>query len=103
MSQIIYERTKYRSKKFKKIWKSVNLSKNQKRKIDQFYKENYGKKIPYTYHRLFMAYTGIFDEKIVPEMLYAPYLERFLTNSNYGNTLSDKNLFYILKNMDLFY
>ena len=89
--QLIHERLKYRTKKTKWIWKSVKLSKDQKKSIDQFYKENYGKKIPYTYHRLFTAFTGDFDKKYIPEMLYASYLERFLTDSSYGNVFTNKN------------
>ena len=73
-----YERLKYRKKEYKSIWKSVKLTKEQKRAIDNFFKKNYGKKIPYTYHRLYMAYTGNFDEKYIPNMLYTPYIERFL-------------------------
>jgi len=89
--QVIYERLKYRGKKTKWIWKSVKLTKEQKREIDKFFKKHYGKKIPYTYHRLFTAYTGNFDVKYIPEMLYAPYFERFLTDPSYGNVFTNKN------------
>ena len=93
--QMLYERVKYRSKKTKWIWKSVKLTKEQKHAIDVFYKQNYGKKIPYTYHRLFTGFTGNFDEKYIPEMLYATYLERFLTDPSYGNVFTNKNTLYI--------
>lgn len=93
--QIIHERVKYRSKKTKYIWKNVKLTKQQKQAIDSFYKENYGKKIPYTYHRLFMGFTGSFDEKYIPEMLYAPYFERFKTDISYGKVFTNKNILSI--------
>lgn len=89
--QLIYERVKYRGKRTRRIWKNVKLSKEQKNAIDKFYKQHYGKKIPYTYHRLFTAFTGKFDEKYIPEMLYAPYFERFLTDLSYGNVFTNKN------------
>lgn len=89
--QVIYERLKYRGKESKRIWKSVKLTKKQKKDIKRFYKKNYGKKIPYTYHRLYTAYTGKFDVKYVPEMIYAPYFERFLTDKSYGNVFTNKN------------
>lgn len=89
--QMIHERIKYRGKKTSWIWKSVKLTKEQKRSIDQFYKQNYGKKIPYTYHRLFTGFTGNFDPQYIPEMLYAPYLERFTTDPHYGNVFTNKN------------
>ena len=89
--QMIHERLKYRSKKTSWIWKNVILTKEQKKSIDRFYKENYGKKIPHTYHRLFTGFTGNFDEKYIPEMLYATYLERFLTDISFGNVFTNKN------------
>lgn len=89
--QMFHERIKYRSKKTKWIWKRVKLTKEQKKSIDKFYKENYGKKIPYTYHRLFTSFTGNFDKKIIPEMLYATYFERFLTDFSYSKVLTNKN------------
>ena len=89
--QVIYERLKYRGKNVKWIWKSVKLTKEQKKAIRVFYKQNYGKKIPYTYHRLFMGFTGNFDEKYIPNMVYAPYLERFLTDIAYGKVLTKEN------------
>jgi len=89
--QVIYERLKYRQKNIKWVWKSVKLTKEQKKSVKRFYKKNYGKKIPYTYHRLFTGFTGSFDEKYIPEMLYAPYLERYLTDSSYGVVFTNKN------------
>ena len=91
-----YERLKYRKIETKRIWKSVKLTKEQKREIDEFFKQNYGKRIPYTYHRLYTAYTGNFDKKYIPNMLYAPYLERFLTDLSYGNVFTNKNTLSIL-------
>lgn len=89
--QMTYERVKYRSPKTKWIWKKVKLTKEQKKSIDRYYKQNYGKKIPYTYHRLFTGFTGNFDEKYIPEMLYATYFERFLTDLNYSSVFTNKN------------
>lgn len=89
--QTIHERVKYRSKRYMALWRPVKLTKEQKRAIKAYYKKNYGKKIPYTYHRLFMSFTGNFDEKYIPEMLYAPLLERFLTDPAYGKVFTNKN------------
>lgn len=89
--QMFHERIKYRSNETRWIWKRVKLTKEQKKKIDSFYKKNYGKRIPYTYHRLFMSFTGNFDERIIPEMLYATYFERFQTDLSYGKVFTNKN------------
>lgn len=93
--QVIYERVKYRGKKTRWIWKSVKLTKEQKKSIDKFFKEHYGKKIPHTYHRFFTSFTGNFDVKYLPGMLYGPYLERFLTDVSYSNVFTNKNMLAI--------
>ena len=61
------------------------------------YLENYGKKIPYHWHRLYTAYTGRFDPAYFPELLFTPKFERFENLwGNYVRVLSDKNLFPLL-------
>lgn len=91
------ETLKFRGSKRKEIYESVTLTSEQKKEIDTLYKENYGKKIPYTWHKHYTAFTGSFDAKYVPELLYSPEFEHF-ENSNieYAHVLSDKNLLPIL-------
>lgn len=60
---------KYKNPMRKKIINSIQLTKEQKRKIDTFYKKNYGKKIPYVWHQNYMAHSGEFNEKQFPELL----------------------------------
>lgn len=75
------------------IYSSVELSNEQKAAIDKLYLDNYGKKIPYTWHRHFTAYTGKFDVNYFPEMLYIPEFERFQNvNYEYCSVLADKNM-----------
>ena len=61
--------------KLRKIYKKVTLSKEQKKQIDNFYLQNYGKKISYKWHRLYQSYTGKFDYKYVPEYIFTTKLE----------------------------
>lgn len=61
---------KFKDKRRKKIYKSVVLTKDQKQ-IDVYFKKYYGKKIPYTWHRHYTAFTGNFDYRYMPELL--PY------------------------------
>ncbi len=42
------EKRKFKDKRRKAIYKKVHLTKEQKKQIDDLYKANYGKKIPYT-------------------------------------------------------
>ncbi len=74
------------------IYEKVVLSKEQKESIDKFYLENYGRKIPYTWHRHYTAFTGNFDYKYFPEFLYIPKFERFMNQDlSYAKFLTDKN------------
>lgn len=87
------EKKKYKNKKRVEIYSKISLTKEQKNKIDNFYKENYGKKVPHTWHRHFMAFTGQFDEKYMPELLYIPEFETYMNlNKSYSFVFSDKNI-----------
>ena len=95
LESILVKRMGYRSifdPKRKKVWEAYELSNTQKKEIDHFYKQNYGKRIPYFWHMYYTAYTGIFDEKYIPETIYIPEVE-FCFNSkrHYWLTASDKN------------
>ena len=53
----------------------VRLTDAQKKQIDAFYLEHYGKKVPYWWHRLYTGYTGEFDYKYLPEYLFSMVIE----------------------------
>ncbi|MDD3747062.1 MAG: sugar-transfer associated ATP-grasp domain-containing protein [Anaerostipes sp.] len=61
--------------KKRNLYKNVKLSDIQKKQIDEFYIENYGKKVPYLWHRLYQSYTGKFDYKYIPEIIFSTKLE----------------------------
>lgn len=91
------EKRKYRSKKRKNIYETVNLTTEQKKAIDNLYKNNYGKKIPYTWHRHYTAFTGKFDVNYFPELLYIPEFERFMNeNVSAARVFADKNVLPLL-------
>lgn len=85
-------------KKFKdprriKIWSKINLTEEQIKEIDKLYLENYGKKIPYTWHRHFTAFTRQFDKNYFPEILYIPKFENYMNpHKEYVKVFEDKNL-----------
>jgi len=73
------------------------LTEEQIKKINDLYLSNYGEKIPYTWHRHFTAFTGKFDENYVPELLYAPEFERFMSQHyEYAKVFTDKNMLQFL-------
>ena len=84
---------KFKDPRRKAIFETVQLSDMQKKQIDELFINNYGRKIPYTWHRHFTAYTGRFDVNYIPELLYIPEFERYMNiKSAYTKTLGDKNV-----------
>lgn len=53
----------------------VKLSNEQKSAVDSLWKKIFGKKIPYHWHRLYTAYTGVFDPLYFPEIFFSTRLE----------------------------
>lgn len=60
----------------RRLIRSVHLTLDQKKRITQLWKTNYGKKIPLYWHRLYASYTGIVDVNYFPEIFYSTNLER---------------------------
>lgn len=87
-----YEKRKIRDPKRRRILSSYVLTKEQKGDIDKFYLANYGKRVPYSWHRYYSSYTGNFDVKYIPELLFIPEIEKSLVSRDYANAISDKNL-----------
>ena len=97
--KILAEKHKFKDSRRVKVFTSVTLSDKQKKQIDNFYLENYGRKIPYIYHQYYTAYHGNFDVKFFPEILHAPKFELYMhRNRPYTLVLGDKNLLPCLAN-----
>lgn len=79
-----------------RILKKFALSDEQKKKIDDFFLANYGKKIPYEYHRYYSSYMNSFDEKYIPEFIFISEIEAKMNSREYSHVLSDKNLLPLL-------
>lgn len=87
------EIAKFKDPKRKSILSDVELSSEQMRAIDKFYVENYGRKIPYTWHRHNLAISGKFDVRFFPELLFIPEFERYMNMPvAYATVFEDKNL-----------
>ncbi len=90
-------------KKFKdfrrvKICNSCELTKKQKKAIDEYYLKNYEKKIPYIWHMHNYAFSGHFDVRYFPELLYIPEFERFMNfDKSMNDFLEDKNNLYTIQ------
>lgn len=76
-----------------KLSESVVLSPTQKKEIDDFFVENYGRKVQYYWHRNYTAHSGSFDKEYFPEYLYIPEFERYMNwHCEYATVYADKNV-----------
>ena len=83
---------KFRDPRRVEIFSKVELSDEQKKAIDALFLDNYGEKVPHTWHRHFAAFTGNFDARYFPELLYIPEFEYFMNmNRGLSKLLNDKN------------
>lgn len=88
-----FERQKFKDPRRVAIYSKAKLTNEQKRQIDEFFTKNYGHKIPYIWHRLYMAYTGHFDVQYFPDICYSPEFEKYMHDDRaFEEALSDKNL-----------
>lgn len=87
------ETLKFMDKRRRKIYSTIKLTKEQKKSIDRLYRDNYGKRVPYIWHRHYTAFTGNFDEKYIPELIYIPEFEYYMTpHKEYCYAFADKNV-----------
>lgn len=88
---------KFKDPRRKIITNKVVLSAEQKKQIDKTFINHYGKKIPYTWHRHYTAFTGIFDPLYFPELIYIPEFQRYENLwPEYCKVFSDKNCIPII-------
>ena len=78
------------------LYKDIKLTDEQKKEIDKLWEDNYGKKIPYNWHRLYQSYTGNYDVNYFPELFFIPEFQLKMNPRDYSNVLGDKNLLPLL-------
>lgn len=79
-------------KRKKALVNKVNLTKEQKKEIKDFFVKHYGKSVPFYWHRLYQSYTGNYCYNYFPEILFSTKLEQKLNPYREAEFLSDKNL-----------
>lgn len=95
ITDFFYKRAEFKKVKEsrrKRIYENILLTDIEKKKIDEFYLKNYGKKIPYEWHKLYKSYTGKFDERYFPEFLYIPNFEKKVNSAYYAKVFEDKEI-----------
>lgn len=71
-------------------WKNIRLSPEEKKRAKEFYRKYYGRTVPLFWHRLYKSYTGVFDEKYFPEILFSARLEDKLNPYRVAAPLENK-------------
>ena len=81
------------------IYSRIELTPLQMQQIDDVYIKHYGRRIPYTWHRHYTAFTGNFDPLYFPELLYIPEFEHYLNSKkDYIRVIADKNILSMIAN-----
>ena len=72
------------------IYKNIRWTSEQQRQFDDFWKENYGRKISPRWHKLYQAFNGVFNAAYIPEILYTAGFEPRMNDCIYVKALEDK-------------
>lgn len=80
-----------------KITNTGILSLEQKKAIDTFYLENYGKKIDHRCHQFYTACADVFDPAYIPDDIYIAEIDHYMSMfSDYIEVFQDKNILPLL-------
>lgn len=91
-------------KKKKEIYEKIVFNFEQEKEIQEFFLKNYGKKISTKWHRLYQSYTGQYDKKYFPEIIFTTELQPLLRDKNIAKQLADKSMVELLySNIDGLY
>lgn len=77
----------------KKTKNLKHLTKEEKRRINLFWKKEFGKKIPLNEFKWYKSKFGYIDEKLIPDTVWHTYIEPFFCNVKLEKAFQDKNYF----------
>ena len=81
---------------YRKLTNKVELSKEQKQEILDYWEPLVGYKIPLEWHRYFYARTGVFSPKYIPTGIYRLEITGRLNQLSFCYPYSDKNMLDVL-------
>lgn len=90
------EKKKINDEKRVNLYKKICYTKFQNKKINDYFIKNYGKKVDTRWHRLYQSFTGKFDKKYFPEILFSSELEPLLCDRKIAAQLTDKSMVELL-------
>lgn len=96
----IYNKKKENIIQYKQNGNDINvklcLTNEEKKRIDNFYLEHYGQKIPYFFHEVYKSFSGKFDVRYFPESIYEAELQRYCNPMGFVDVFEDKNMIPML-------
>lgn len=87
--------------KKRNLYKHIKWTREQQKEFDKFWIENYGKKIPNYWHKLYQSINEVFNIEYIPEVLYTTRLEYKLNDYYKAKVFSDKGFYDILLKNEL--
>lgn len=78
------------------LYKNILWTREQQKEFDDFWIENYGRKISNRWHKLYQRMNGIFNPAYIPEILYTTKIEPALNPFWRTSVLEDKALIELL-------
>lgn len=76
----------------KTLYKHIKWTKAQQKEFNEYWKQNYGKKISNRWHKLYEASNGVYKVDYLPEIIYSTIIEPKINNYTYCKVFSDKSL-----------
>lgn len=74
------------------LYDCVQWSESRQKEFDDFWVENYGKKIKPYWNKLYESINGVYHYDYFPEILYSTELEPLLNPAEYCKVFSDKSI-----------
>ena len=98
------EKKKMKDKRRKREYESIQLTESQNKEIQDFYKKYYGRKIDTRWHKMYQSFTGNYDYRYFPEILFSSKLETKLSDKTIASIFTDKSMVELLyKDIDGLY
>ncbi len=79
-----------------KFFSDVKWTEKQQKEFDEYWINNYGKKIKPWWNKLYESMNGVYHKDYFPEILYSTKLEPLLNSPDYCRVFNDKSLISLL-------
>ena len=78
--------------KKRKMYRNIKWSKKQTKEFNNYWINNYGKKISTKGHKLYESINGIHNKEYIPDYIFATKIEPFFNSKSNSEVFSNKAL-----------